>query len=239
MNGQARHKFDMPRYGYGVVEGSLAAVFGLDAKTQRGPLRGRLKHIQRLGLPGTAAGKGARVSYSLEQACQWLIALLLSEIGIDPAVIVKTIQRHWKSSLARSVQEAVDAEALSGNPILLSIRPRLMSGMWVGKKSPSFRTLPWIYTYRYSEHHSYLAAVGIAVASPELGAPPLTEHPQESTAPAIGAHLEQSSKEQRPIEKVSTTIKPAEHEWLCTCNLTDAMRKLGAALRAREIHGHT
>ena len=99
-----RHKFETPRYSYGVVEGALAAVFGIDAKTQRGALRARLKHIQRLGLPGTAAGKGARVSYSLEQAFQWLIALLLSEIGIDPIVIVKTIKKHWKSGLARSVK---------------------------------------------------------------------------------------------------------------------------------------
>jgi hypothetical protein len=215
------------------AEGALAAVFGVDAKTQRGPLRARLKHIQRLGLPGTAAGKGARISYSLEQASQWLIALLLSEVGIDPVVIVKTIQKNWRSSLARRVQEAVDAEVLSGKPILLSIRPRSMSGAWIGKKSPHFRTLPWIDAYRYSEHHHYLHAVGITVASPKLGAPALVEHSQASETLAIGAHLKRSSKELHPLENASTA-KLAENEWLCTCNLTNAVRKLEAGLQAEK-----
>jgi hypothetical protein len=231
MHGKARHNFETARYSYGVVEGALAAVFGVDAKTQRGALRARLKHIQRLGLPGTAAGKGARISYSLEQASQWLIALLLSEIGIDPVVIVKTLQKNWGSSLARRVQEAADAGALSSKPILLSIRPRSMSGAWIGKKSPSFRILPWIDAYRYSEHHHYLDAVGIAVASPKLGAPAPVEHSQASETLAIGAHLKQSSKELHPLENASTAMKLAEHEWLCTCNLTNAIRKLEAGLQ--------
>ncbi len=234
MQGKARHKFETPRYTYGVVEGALAGVFGVDVKTQRGALRARLKHIQRLGLPGTAAGKGARISYSFEQASQWLIALLLSEIGIDPVVIVETIQKNWRSSLAKSVQEAADAGALSGKPVLLSIRPRSMSGAWIGNKSSSFRSLPWIDAYRDSEHHHYLNAVGITVASPGSGTPALVEHSQVSETRAIGAHLTQLSKGLHPFENPSTAIKLAEHEWLCTCNLTNAVRKLEAGLRAEK-----
>ncbi len=122
-------------------------------------------------------------------------------------------QKNWKSGLAKGVQDAADAEALSGIPILLSIRHLSMSGAWINKKSPSFRTLPWIIAYRRPEHHHYLQAVGITVPPPHM------EGPQELKTPAMGVHQEQSH---------SVT---AEHEWLCTCNLTDAVRKLKAALQ--------
>jgi hypothetical protein len=123
------HGFDAPQFRYSRVERSLASVFGLDVDRQSGALRGRLKHLQRLGLPGLEAGKGIRLQYSQEQASQWLMALLMAQIGIDPVVIVQAIKSNWKS-LVPSVKEATDGRAKRGSHIFLGLQPRLMSGAW-------------------------------------------------------------------------------------------------------------
>jgi hypothetical protein len=91
-----RNQFETPRYSYGAVEGALGAVFGADIDTQQGALRARLKHFGRLGLPGGRAGKGTRMLYSLEHASQWVVALLMSELSIDPTVIVKGIHEYCR-----------------------------------------------------------------------------------------------------------------------------------------------
>jgi hypothetical protein len=128
--------FETPRYSYAEVERALAAVFNLDADRQRGALRGRLKHLQRLGLPGLESGKGKRVAYSFEQASQWLIALLMAQIGIDPAIIAKTVKASWKG-LVPSVKAAIDTTAKRENPIYLGLRPRVMLGAW--EEGPSLQ----------------------------------------------------------------------------------------------------
>jgi hypothetical protein len=138
MDGKARHDFATPRFSYGAVESAVAAVLPT-SQTQRGALRGRLKHLQRLGLPGIEAGKGARVQYSLAQASQWLAAMLMGEVGVDPVISVETIQKAWPQ-LQRWFERALDKDALSGNPVWLTLRPRPMSGWakvpgnieWVG-----------------------------------------------------------------------------------------------------------
>jgi hypothetical protein len=48
-------------YSYARVEAALAAVFGVDAE-HRGALKGRLKHLAKLGLPGLKARKGLRIA---------------------------------------------------------------------------------------------------------------------------------------------------------------------------------
>ena len=255
MDRKTRQKCKAPGYGYGAVESALAAVFGADPEVQETTLRARLKHFGRLGLPGGRGGKGTRMQYSLEQATQWLVALLMSDLGIDPVIIVKTIQEYWDLKLAKWVRQATDAEALSGNPVLLTVRPRSMSGSWLDKMSSSFRTLPWIHAYRQFEHHHHLKAVGITVGPPEIGKPPLTEQGSggprsdethrlkavgitvgspEIGKPALTVHgsdgprSDKTPKTTRPRNVPS----PATHEWVCTCNLTDAVRELEAALEA-------
>jgi hypothetical protein len=134
------NEFVRPAFSYGAVEKALGAVFDANAKTQQGALRGRLKHLQRLGLPGTVAGKGTRIQYSAEQACQWLLALLMSDAGIDPKVSVKLIHKFWAKYLKSIVLKATDHEAMFGyaplpaNPVFLTLRPRLMSGDWSKQK---------------------------------------------------------------------------------------------------------
>src|SRR5262245_24368449 len=109
MDRKKRHEVAPAQYAYGAVETALAAVFGSNDKTPTGALLCRLKDLQRLGM-GERAGKGARITYSREQAHQWLIALLMSEIGVDPVVTVELIKKHWPQ-LARYVGRATDFEA--------------------------------------------------------------------------------------------------------------------------------
>lgn len=125
----------IPRYGYGVVEDALvAALFGASSKSPRGALRARLKHLQRLGLPGLKAGKGTRVLYNDMQAHQWLIAILLIEAFVDPSIAAQVIHQYWKSHLARWIGQAVaDPESLMGNPLILCLRPKLMKEIWQAK----------------------------------------------------------------------------------------------------------
>jgi hypothetical protein len=129
------YKFETPRYTYGEVEGALAALLGPDAQRRQIALRGRLKHFQQLGLPGLEAGKGARVRYSQEQVTQWLLALLMTELGIDPTVVIELIQRYWKT-ISPWVRQATDKQSRAGNPIFLTLRPRLMTGPWGEPKHP-------------------------------------------------------------------------------------------------------
>jgi hypothetical protein len=148
MDRKPRHDFATPRFSYGAIESALAAVFGADRQTQQGALRGRLKHLQRLGLPGVEAGKGARIQYSLAQASQWLLAMLMGEIGVDPAISVETIQKAWPQ-LQRWFERALDKDArLGGNPIWLTLRPQPMSG-WA-KAS----TIEWIGAFRWKDERS-------------------------------------------------------------------------------------
>jgi hypothetical protein len=154
MVGKDQNEFAKPRYSYAQVEGALARVFGADAKVQRGAFRGRIKHFQRLGLPGLNVGKGAKITYSYEQACQWLVALLMSEIGFDPTVTVKVIEDYWSDRnvrLATWIRRATDAEALAEkNSVHFKLTPRLMSGSWA--KRP-LGTLPWIGMFRRFDLH--------------------------------------------------------------------------------------
>ena len=114
------------RYRYGKVECALGAIFDLDAKTQAGPLRGRLKLFRRLGLPGNP-GTGTRVDYNIEQAAQWFLALLMSDAGVPPSVAVNAIKKYWKPDIASWVEMACEP----GSLVYLFVLPRPMSGTWV------------------------------------------------------------------------------------------------------------
>jgi hypothetical protein len=123
----------IPGYAYSQVESALGTFFEAPPSAQ-GSLRSRMRHFQRVGLNENAPGKGRRISYSRIQATEWLVALLLSEFGIDPVVIVKSIKAE-RTQLREWIGEATDAEALGGNEVWLTARPMLMSGAWVCQQS--------------------------------------------------------------------------------------------------------
>ena len=137
-------------YSYAVVEKALAEVFGADAVAQKGPFRGRIKHLQRLGLPAGGPGRGQKISYSYAQICDWLIALELEEFGIDPTLAVRMVtgrtgpdqpEGAWKSYLPNVIEKARQS---SDSDVLLLVEPYFMSASWRGDRRfdpASFRHL--------------------------------------------------------------------------------------------------
>src|SRR5271166_237695 len=115
-------------YSYAEVEGALGKLFGVPDSAW-GSFRGRVRHLQRIGLVEVAPGKGHRNAYTRTQASEWALALLLAELGVDPIVIVKSIQAE-RRQLRNWIVEATDDEALGGNEVFLAARPALMSGAW-------------------------------------------------------------------------------------------------------------
>jgi hypothetical protein len=128
------YKFDTPAYSYAEVELALAKALDAGIVHQRGALRGRVKHLQRLGLVDLKVGRKKRVNYSREQVAQWLLALLLAETGMDPTVVVASLKNSWKT-ITGAVERATSHEALSGEPYYLCAWPRVMSAAW-GQRSP-------------------------------------------------------------------------------------------------------
>ena len=135
MNGKLSYGFETPAYSYAEVETALARTLVVPAGHQRGALRARLKHLQRLGLVDLKAGKGKRVKYNHAQVAQWLLALIMAEMGLDPTIVVTSLKGSWKH-IASAVEEAIGPEAQrGGRPYYLCVWPRVMSGPWRQKPS--------------------------------------------------------------------------------------------------------
>jgi hypothetical protein len=132
MERTTRYDFETGRYAYGEIERGLGVTLGADEAAQKGALRGRLKHLSTLGLPSSGPGKGARRSYSEDEALQLLLALLLADLGIDPALIVPAIKKVWPK-LHKRIRMA--AAAPVHNPTMLTVRLAEVSGPW-GAKEP-------------------------------------------------------------------------------------------------------
>jgi hypothetical protein len=150
MVGKKRKHLEIATYSYAVIETSLASIFGASPDIQRAAFRARLKHFQRLGLPGIESGKGTRVAYTFDLACQWLVGLMMAEVGVDPVIIVQVVKTHWKF-LEKWIARAIDPSAAE-NPVFLTLRPRLMSGAWIGGKSDP-ETLEWIGAFQRYDYY--------------------------------------------------------------------------------------
>ena len=112
---------------YAEAETILAKHYGANETVQRGAFRGRLKHLNRLGIPlGSRPGKGKKILYDREQIYQWAFCLELEEFGIDPSVIVRLVERLWKSDIAPQFLTAEGAKS----ELFLFAEPRFMSSGW-------------------------------------------------------------------------------------------------------------
>jgi hypothetical protein len=114
-------------YSYAELELALGAMLGADAATQQGALRGRLKRLSTLGVPGSGPGKGSRRLYSWEEVVQLAVALLMEDAGLDPVVVAKAITTTWHGLANKAVRAG---EALPNNPMLLTLRLSHISGPW-------------------------------------------------------------------------------------------------------------
>jgi hypothetical protein len=183
-----RRRWEMKGRNYSDVEQALAAALDVD-EDQRGIFRQRLKHLQRLGLPGVEAGKGTRIAYTDEQIAQLLIALLMAEVGIDPVNTVAVIKKRWASPplpLKKIVREATDAEATAAqdpNPVFFTVRPKLMSKSypeWIGRfrhyadrrwrRDPRFRQQLGVAIQLERDDSMWLCARNLTVAMTKLRA---------------------------------------------------------------------
>jgi hypothetical protein len=119
--------FTSPSYSYAEAENALGHALGFGLVHQRGTLRMRIKHLQRLNLIELSLGKQKRAKYSHSQIVLWLLALLLAETGADPVQVVSALKRNWKH-IAGTVELATSDEARSGRPYYLCTWLRGLSG---------------------------------------------------------------------------------------------------------------
>jgi hypothetical protein len=194
----ARRHVAAVRYTYAQVEAALRASFNVPSRAEGG-FRGRVRHLQRIGLFDIAPGKGQRILYTFVQCSEWMLALLLAQVGVDPIVIVRSFTRQRKK-LDTWILEAVDDDALAGNEVFLDCRPQLMSGTWSSKRTagilsfekiriprplhsttaqssnsppaPGSNALPLAPPPRPTHH---LSAEDLTVASPDIGGPEFAE----------------------------------------------------------------
>ncbi len=223
---------------YAQVEGALSALFGVPA-TALGSFRGRVRHLQRIGLVDVAPGKGRRISYTRMQASEWMLALYLADLGVDPVVIVKSIKQERKK-LQEWMREATDEAARDGNEVFLATHPALMSGAWASKDPAG--------VLRFAKFRRCDATQDptAGFASAPRSRPALTP-----TVPVIGQTAppppEQGGPSARPTripDPVSLTVQPPVFgapdlkvlDWadplLLVVNLTKPLVALGTALES-------
>jgi len=140
MDGTKSYKFDTPAYTYNEAEGVLGRAFGFGLVHQRGVLRQRIKHLQRLGLVELNLGKKKRAEYSHSQIALWMLALVLAETGLDPTLVVNTLKKNWRN-IVGEIELATSHEAQSGRPYYLCLWPRVLSAPIVQKPALSIAVM--------------------------------------------------------------------------------------------------
>jgi hypothetical protein len=123
---------------YSMVETVLAKVFAAGAAAQKGALRGRIKHLQRLGLTVKAPGV-RKIAYTSGQIYELGFCLQLEQLGVDPTLAVKLVQAHRPYVLRayRNAEEALQ----KGEDYFFWLVTEFMSARWSTKKL-KFRGLP-------------------------------------------------------------------------------------------------
>ena len=81
-------------YSYKVVEASLASTFSVE-QARLGSFRGRIGHLQRIGIVPSSPGRGRRIQYSFEDVAKWAFTLEVEEFGMDPTVCVTIVDGLW------------------------------------------------------------------------------------------------------------------------------------------------
>jgi hypothetical protein len=80
---------------YRAVEKALAGVHQISEEAM-GLFRGRLQHLQRLGMVPSRPGRGSKISYEKADVFLWAFALEFAEFGIDPKVLKRMVDMCWR-----------------------------------------------------------------------------------------------------------------------------------------------
>jgi hypothetical protein len=214
-------------YTYAQVEAALRASFNVPPSAE-GSFRGRVRHLQRIGLFDIAPGKGRRILYTVVQTNEWVLALLLAQVGVDPIVIVKSLARERKK-LQAWILEAVDDDALAGNEVFLESRPQLMSSAWYSKRAAGVLSFEKIRipkrlhptTSHSSGQPSALGSTALPSAHPPRPTHHLAANNLTVGSPVFGAPEFAEMRRPDPLALV--------------INLTVPVRMIGEALRAASL----
>ncbi len=108
-------------YLFSEVEQALAAMHGIDDAALLA-FRGRIHHLQKLGLIPSAPGRGQKPRYSFEDVAIWAFCVELIEIGLAPGVISRIVKRLWNGILYCFVEGASWED-----DCLLIFQPKMLS----------------------------------------------------------------------------------------------------------------
>jgi hypothetical protein len=215
MIGKKSH--DLRSFRYGELELALAIM--LDARpTGLGSLRGRLKRLSTLGVPGGGGGKGSRREYSWEEATLLAVALLLEDAGLDPVVVASALKNTWPHLKSRAMA-AVKASA--ANPVMLIIHLETIAGPW--RTGDSLAGLPWISIARRIDERSRnrrITMYGKHFA--KLG----------HNEPAVQDLIKRLATLE--ADNVVMILNRNDPGWLPVRNLTDRLNVLKAALEQKD-----
>jgi len=115
---------------YGEIEKAIASMHGVTERSS-GIFRGRLRHIQKLGIVPAAPGRGAKIDYDRKAAVDWSIVFELSELGVQPELIKHFIERCGPAIFDFFEQPTPDGEDwfLCFEPNFLTMHMNRQTGM--------------------------------------------------------------------------------------------------------------
>jgi hypothetical protein len=105
---------------YGHVLQVLAALFGDGEAPLGGPLYGRLKNLQRFGIPlGLQIGKGKKIDYQSEQIFQIAFCLQLENAGVKPAQVARIVSARWSDTIFDLFKKEMKSPSKDNDRVLL------------------------------------------------------------------------------------------------------------------------
>ena len=113
-------------YRYAEVEAALAKMHHI-APDAIGAFRGRIKHLQKIGVVPSSPGRGKKISYNFGAVAVWAFCLQVAEFGVDPTV-TRTFYRAVEGWLLRILLNDREEE----DQIMIFI-PHLMSRWLIGQ----------------------------------------------------------------------------------------------------------
>ena len=113
---------------YKEVEAALAKVHDVDPENL-GALKGRIIHMQRIGIGVASPGRGKKIEYTYEQVAVWAYCLQLSEYGLDPLAIHFYLDSTWARVLPILGEDADE-------DMIFYFLPNLMSRAFVSGRGP-------------------------------------------------------------------------------------------------------